>query len=236
MPLESPVVRSILENDVAQITTYCKEVLSVLERMGLGYKSHLITNFVDTWRFTNPQNTADPREVTVIYVGRFERVQTPDLVIKAFKQVAEQFPNAKLLMVGYGTMYEELTALVKELNLENAVSMLGKQTDVRKFLWSSDIFVSTNFGYIASLEAMSAGLAVVAPNFGILKETIIDGETGLLVEEHNVDQLAAALISLIKDQALRKKLALNGKESVQHYDIRKVAPQMAEVYQLAFKK
>ena len=236
MPLESPAVRSILENDVAQITTYCREVLSTLERMGLGYKSHLITNFVDTWRFTNHQTTRSQRDVTVIYVSRFERVQTPELVIKAFKQATEQVPNAKLLMVGYGTLYEKLEALIKELNLEHAVSMLGRQTDVRKFLWNSDIFVATNFGYIASLEAMSAGLAVVAPNFGILKETIVDGETGMLVEEHNVDQLANALVSLIKDEEFRRKLAYNSQQSVKNYDIREVAPKMAQVYELAVKK
>lgn len=236
MPLESPEVRSILENDTYQITTYCREVLGVLERMGLGYKSHLITNFVDTWRFTNQQLAAPQREVTAIYVGRLERVQTPGLVIKAFKRVADQCPNAKLLMVGYGTLYAELQSLIKELGLEHAVSMLGRQTDVRKFLWNSDIFVATNFGYIASLEAMSAGLAVVAPNFGILKETIVDKQTGLLVEEHNVDELADALVSLIKDEEYRKKLAHNGWKAVGHFDIREVAPRMARVYDLAVEK
>ncbi len=236
MPLESPVVREILQKDATQITTYCKEVLVALYRMGLGYKSHLITNFVDAYRFANPPEPKLSRDVTVVYVGRLERVQTPEIVIKAFKQVADQYSQAKLLIVGYGTMYTELRSLVKELNLEHAVSMLGKQTDVRKFLWNSDIFVATNFGYIASLEAMSAGLAVVAPNFGILKETIVNAETGLLVEEHNVNQLASALISLIKDEALRRKLAANGRQFVQHYDIREVAPKMAGIYQLAVEK
>jgi glycosyltransferase involved in cell wall biosynthesis len=235
MPLESPAVKSILVNDAAAITTYSKEVLSVLERMGLGNKSHLITNFVDTARFKNPSASILPHEITVTYVGRLEPVQTPEIVIQAFKQVNTQFPNAKLRIVGYGTLYEYLKGLIKELNLESAVSMMGKQTDVRKFLWTSDIFVATNFGYIASLEAWSAGLAVVAPNFGILKETISHQNTGLLVDEHDVDQLAYALISLIKDEEFRKKLAFNGVQTVKSYDIRQVAPKMAEVYQSVIK-
>jgi glycosyltransferase involved in cell wall biosynthesis len=113
--------------------------------------------------------------------------------------------------------------------------MMGKQSDVRKFLWSSDIFVATNFGYIASLEAWSAGLAVVAPNFGILKETINNKNNGLTVEQHDVDQLASALISLIKDKEFRRKLALNGEQAVKNYDIREVAPKMAEIYQSVIK-
>ena len=235
MPLESPAVKSILANDASAITTYSKEVLSVLQRMGLGKKSHLITNFVDTTHFKNPSVSILPHETTVIYVGRLEPFQTPEIVIKAFKQVNTLFPNAKLQIVGYGTLYAYLNTLIKELNLEDSVSMMGKQSDVRKFLWNSDIFVATNFGYIASLEAWSAGLAVVAPNFGVLKETINDKINGLLVEQHDVDQLSYALISLFKDKEYRRKLALNGRQTVKSYDIREIAPKMAEIYQSVIK-
>ena len=173
MPLESPVVRSILENDVAAITTYSKEVLGTLQKLGLGQKSHLVTNFVDTPHFKNP-TAIPPHPVTVIYVGRLEPVQTPDLVVKAFKKVHEQIPNAKLTIVGYGRMFDTLKQMIAEFKLENAVTMTGKQTDVRKYLWQSDVFVATNFGYIATLEAWASGLAVVAPKFGVLKETVSD--------------------------------------------------------------
>ena len=235
MPLGSPEVRDILENDAAAITTYSKEVYGFLEDMGLGAKTTFITNFVDTEHFKNPDSTVPPHEITVTYVGRLEKVQTPEIVIQAFKQVNAQFPTAKLNIVGYGTMYDSLKSLVKELKLEDAVLLPGKQSDVRKFLWNSDIFVATNFGYIASLEAWSAGLAVVAPNFGILKETISNGNNGLLVEEHDVDQLASALISLIKDKQFREKLAFNAAQTVKSYDIREVAPKMLDVYRSVIK-
>jgi glycosyltransferase involved in cell wall biosynthesis len=107
---------------------------------------------------------------------------------------------------------------------------MGKQTDVPKFLWNSDIFIATNFGYIATLEAWSAGLAVIAPDFGIMTETITHGENGLLVKPQNVEALSSAIISLLKDKQLREKLAFNGAQTVQEYDIRTVAPKMAQVY------
>lgn len=229
MPLESAEVKSILENDVAAITTYSKEILGALQHLGLGDKSRLVTNFVDPPHFKNHQTASHP--ITVIYVGRLEPVQTPDLVIKAFKQVHTRQPTAKLFIVGYGRMFETLKLMIKDLNLESAVTLTGKQSDVRKFLWSSDVFVATNFGYIATLEAWSAGLAVVAPRFGILKETISHGSNGLLFQPANVNDLAAALIRMIEDKQLREMLASNGKQTVKNYDIRAVAPKMSRIYQ-----
>ena len=235
MPLEKHPVRDILENDVTAITTYSTEILGTLQNMGLGYKSHLVTNFVDTPHFKNP--TSPPsRDVTFIYVGRLEPVQTPDLVLEAFKKVHDKQPNAKLTIVGYGRMYDTLKQRTKDYGLQDAVTMTGKQTDVRKYLWQSDVFVATNFGYIATLEAWAAGLAVVAPNFGVLKETVTDKETGLLFEPFNADDLAAKLTLAAQDTELRKQMAQNGSRTVQGYDIRSVAPKMSAIYRSVVKK
>jgi glycosyltransferase involved in cell wall biosynthesis len=233
MPLEKQAVKDILFNHTAAITTYSKEVLSVLERMGLGEKSRLITNFVDTAHFANPNINKDANGGTVIFVGRLEPVTNPDLTIYAFKHVAKEIPNAKLQIIGYGSLYEKLKQLIRDLNLEKNVFLMGKQTDVRKFLWKSNIFLATNFGYIASLEAWSAELAVIAPEFGILKETISDGYNGLLVPPQNAERLGSAIISLLKDKPLRDTLAQNGARTVKNYDIRSVAPKMARIYQSA---
>jgi glycosyltransferase involved in cell wall biosynthesis len=235
MPLESDTVHDLLFNRTKAITTYSKVALDSLKNMGLGDKCHFITNFVDSKRFKNPSPN-QAHDITIIYVGRMEPLQTPELVVKAFKQVHSLFPKTKLLLVGYGTLFAYLQSLVKTLGIEAAVSMVGQQTDVRPFLWKSDIFVATNFGYIATLEAWAAGLAVVAQNFGVLKETVEDKVNGLLVQEHDVDDLAKALIKLVQDEKLRRKLAANGLEKVSNYDIRAIAPKMANVYDLIKEK
>ncbi len=230
MPLKSTPVKDILFNDAAAITTYSKEVLGTLQEMGLESKSHHITNFVDTPRFKNPIGSDSADGEIVIYVGRLEPVTNPDLPIRAFESVHKEFPNAKLHVIGYGSIFEKLKQLVHELNLDGTVLLMGKQTDVPKFLWSSNIFIATNFGYIATLEAWSAGLAVIAPDFGIMTETITHGENGLLVKPQNVEALSLAIISLLRDKQLRERLAFNGAQTVQGYDIRAVAPKMAQVY------
>lgn len=230
MPLKSAAVKNILFNYADAITTYSQEVLGSLKEMGLAKKSHLITNFVDAEQFKNKNSRASPDE-TAIYVGRLEPLQTPELLVQAFKTVNQRFPTAKLQIVGYGRLYEYMKQLIHELNLDETVSLLGKQSDVRRFLWSSDIFIATNFGYIASLEAWSAGLAVVAPQFGILKETVKHEDNGLLFKPNDADDLAKALIKLLEDKDLRAKLAANGLENVKNYDIGAVAPKMAQVYE-----
>ncbi len=232
MPLESPKIRDILHNYTDGIITYSKDVLSVLERIGVGRKTYFMPNFVDTKKFLKPNSAKNnARDPTIIYVGRLENVQTPEVVINAFKKVHEKFSNAKLLVVGYGTRADEVKRLVHDLNLDGNVSLLGKQTDVRKFLWNSDIFVATNFSYIASLEAWSAGLPVIAPDFGILKEVVAHEFNGLLVPEHDADSYAAAIIRLIEDEPLRKKLALNGFQTVRNYDADNVLAKIGDVYQ-----
>ncbi len=230
MPLKSAPVKDILFNNAAAITTYSKEVLSTLQEMGLENKSHLITNFVDTPHFKNPAGSNSANGEIVIYVGRLEPVTNPDLPIRAFESVHKEFPNAKLHVIGYGSIFEKLKQLVHDLNLDGTVILMGKQTDVPKFLWNSDIFIATNFGYIATLEAWSAGLAVIAPDFGIMTETITHGENGLLVKPQNVEDLSLAIKSLLRDKQLREKLAFNGAQTVKGYDIRAVAPKMANVY------
>lgn len=230
MPLKSAPVKSILFNDASAITTYSKEVLGTLQEMGLGAKSYLITNFVDTPHFKKPNGGSGSNGGVAIYVGRLEPVTNPDLPIRAFEHVHKEFPDAKLHIIGYGSIFEQLKQLVHDLNLEGTVFLMGKQTDVPKFLWNSDIFIATNFGYIATLEAWSAGLAVIAPDFGIMAETVTHGENGLLVQPQNPQALANAVISLLRDKQLREKLAFNGAQTVQNYDIRSVAPKMAQVY------
>lgn len=229
MPLRSEPVKQVLAQSAA-ITTYSKEVLGILQSIGFADKSHLITNFVDTPYFKNPSAGSSASGDLTIYVGRLEKVTNPDLPIYAFRHVHKEFPNAKLYIIGYGRLFEHLKQLVQELNLEQTVILMGKQTDVKRFLWQSNIFIATNFGYIASLEAWSAGLAVIAPDFGIMKETIQHEENGLLVQPQNAQALASAIIRLLQDKQLREKLAVNGSKTVKDFDIRSVAPRMTAVY------
>ena len=104
------------------------------------------------------------------------------------------------------------------------------QSNVKKFLWDNDILVGTRGSYITTLEAWAAGLAVVAPRFGIMKELISDGENGFLTSPKNVDELSSVLLRLIRDKNLRERIISNSLKAVDEHDINKIGPQIYNIY------
>jgi glycosyltransferase involved in cell wall biosynthesis len=163
-------------------------------------------------------------------VSRLSKPKDPMTPIRAFAQVRKEVPEATFKIVGYGPLYEDANRLVQDLNLEGAVTLVGMKSDVRKFLWESDVFIGTRGSYVATLEAWAAGLAVIAPEFGIMKEIISNGEDGLLVPPGNVNQLASAMISLIRNKDLQTTIATNGAQALKKHDIRNVASSIAHIY------
>jgi len=227
MPLYNPEVIKVL-NHAKAITTYSPSILEVLSKLGVESKSYLIPNFVDTESFKRPTPRDYRSARKVIFVSRLEPEKDPLTVIKAFKYVKDKISNSTLIVVGNGSLYKELQDLIHMLKLDNNVILMGQQYDLRKFLWDSDIFVGV--GYLTLLEAWAAGLPVVEYNWGILEQLISHRKNALLVPPHNPKELAQALVELMENEQLRKKLALNGMETVKNHDIRNVAPIIGNIY------
>jgi glycosyltransferase involved in cell wall biosynthesis len=163
-------------------------------------------------------------------VSRLSKPKDPMTPIRAFALVHKEIPEATFTIVGYGPLYEYANRLVQDLNLREVVTMVGKQSDVRKFLWDSDISIGTRGSYITTLEAWAAGMPVIAPNFGIMKEIISDGDTGLLVPPGNIDELASAMINLVKNKDLRSTIVANATKALEKHDIQNVASSIVEIY------
>jgi glycosyltransferase involved in cell wall biosynthesis len=229
MSIETPETLSVLKHaDV--VITYSQRVLNVLKELGMDSKSRLIPNFVDVESFSRPTSVGDGSGTRIVMISRLEGHKDPVTPVRAFYYVRKEVPNATFQIVGYGSLYNYINDLIQDLNLEGAVTLVSKKTDVREFLWDSDIFVATKSGYIAVLEAWAAGLAVVAPECGIMKEIISNYENGILVSPNDIEQLASAMIRLIKDRDLRRTLAMNGMKTVKKHDIGEVAPRIADIY------
>jgi len=152
--------------------------------------------------------------VTFITTGRLAAVKNHALLLRAFAHVVRSAPGARLVVVGDGPERARLTALVDELGLGRAVTLLGFRTDVRDQLAQADVFVlSSSYEGIsmALLEAMQAGLPAVATRVGGVPETIVDGDTGVLVEPDDADGLAAALLRLAASPDLRAEMGRRGR-------------------------
>lgn len=162
----------------------------------------------------------------VVAVSRLVPVKGPLLTIKAFAITQKAIPHATLEMVGDGALRGECEALVARLGITASVTFHGAQPSdqVAALLSQASLFVQHSvktedgqteaFG-ITPLEAAASELAVVASRSGGFVETVVDGETGILVEEHDVEGMARAMIDLLNTPARAKEMGRAGRTRVE---------------------
>jgi glycosyltransferase XagB len=137
------------------------------------------------------------------YVGRLKKYKNIDTVLLAFAQVIKKFPTAKLTIAGEGDAIRMLKKLVKDLSLEKNVVFSGRITEEEKVILFQEswlmIQASSFEGWgITVIEANACGTPVVASNVIGLRDSVLNGKTGLLFEERNETELASILIGLTK--------------------------------------
>lgn len=145
---------------------------------------------------------AQPGALRLVTVGRVAAVKNLGLLIRAFAPLAARWPRTSLTIVGDGPERAGLEELVSTLKLRDSVSFLGFRSDIDQLLAQSDLFVLSSLSEgipMSILEAMKAGLAVVSTNVGGVPATVVDGETGLLVESGDEAAMTRALAALIED-------------------------------------
>lgn len=138
-------------------------------------------------------------------VGRLANQKGQSYLLRSFVRVREVLPSAHLVIVGWGELEEELTALSRELGIAEHVTFAGKRLDVAELLGTFDLFAfsSVHEGQgIAILEAMAAGLPLVTTSVDGIVDMVKHEETGLLVPSRDPDALAAAILRLHDDKAL----------------------------------
>lgn len=159
-------------------------------------------------------NIADT-DIVIVTIGRLhnEHKRISDL-IEAVALVRRSEPRIRLLVVGGGNELESLQEHARRHGVSESVSFVGYQPDVGLPLALADVFALASaresFGLVA-VEAMLAGLPVVASAVGGLREIVADAETGFLVPPFQPARLADALARLCEDRALRQRLGAAGK-------------------------
>ncbi len=161
----------------------------------------------------------------LLTVGRLVKRKGQGLVIEVLPKLLKKFPNLVYLIVGHGPEEDCLKARVKSLGLEQVVIFLGNVSDqdLPAYYQLADVFVMPavdlagdveGFG-IVYLEAASFGLPSVAGKSGGMMEAVVDGQTGLLAEPNNYDDLIDKISCLLCDQALYQKIAIKARIRVE---------------------
>ena len=149
----------------------------------------------------------EPGSQLVGVVARLEPEKGHPTLIEAWPKVLRAVPDAYLLIVGEGSRREALEAQARELKIAHRVIFTGRRDDVPAVTAALDVAVLPSYREaqgLSILEAMALSRPVVASNVGGIPEMIEDGRTGLLVEPHDADALAAGIIRLLKDHPLRR--------------------------------
>ncbi len=145
----------------------------------------------------------------IVAVGRLDAMKAHDVLLRALACVT----GARLTILGDGGERAALQRLAVELRIGDRVDLRGWVEDPRAHLPRYDVFVlpSRSEGFpLTMVEAMLAGLPIVATPVGSIAEAITDGETGLLVPVNDVEALATALVRLRDDYELRVRLGTRG--------------------------
>jgi L-malate glycosyltransferase len=180
----------------------------------------------DLARFTEPADGGAVRAElglgdapVVVSVARLAPRRGHDLLLAGFRRLLATLPVARLVLVGKGEMREHLERLVAEQGLARQVSFAGyRDRDLPAVLAAADCFAlmapGSDDSCRAALEAMAAARPVVGRALGALPETVVDGETGLLVPDDHPESIASALGAVLRDPARARAMGAAGRRRV----------------------
>jgi glycosyltransferase involved in cell wall biosynthesis len=174
----------------------------------------------------------DGRPPRLVAVGRLAAPKDPLTLVRA---IAAAGRPCSTCIVGDGPERAAVEAEIRALGVESRVELVGERDDVPRLLADSDVFVLSSRSEgspLSVLEAMAAGLPVIASAVGGVPELVEDDITGLLVPAGDPGRLAAALDRLLADPSLRRRLGAAGRERVRaRFDLDAVRRAHLELYE-----
>ncbi len=200
---------------------------------------NIIPNGVDLDHFSPDVSPIDEfcdGKLNILFVGRLEKRKGLNYLLEAFKQVKQEIPNSRLIIVGPGTRlrhkYEKLVARsgLKDVVFAGFVSY----DELPRYYKTADVFCAPatgreSFGIIL-LEAMAAGKPIVASNIEGYASVVTHGVDGLLVPPKDKETLAQALISVLTDQSLRQEMGAKGRVKALEYSWEHIAQNVLNYY------
>lgn len=174
---------------------------------------------------TKARNSNYKKENIILNVGSLTNQKAQDVLINAFSNIDK--PNWKLIIVGKGNKRTEYEALIKSLNLQSKILLLGQTKDIANYYNKSKIFAFTSKfegSPNALIEAMHFGLPCISTDCPTgPSELITDKHSGYLIPVGDQKQLEIRLTTLMNDEELREKFSINAIKSVKSLEAEPVS-------------
>ncbi len=206
-------------------------------------KIHLIRNGCEIEKFdpNYPPQLALKRQLgfadsdpVLLLLGRLEAQKGHSVLFAALKEVLRDFPQARLVCVGEGSLRPALEAELRRLELTASVRLVGYQSNVQDWFSLADICVLPSFFEglpLVAIECLAAGRAMVATAVDGTPEVVIHEKTGLTVLAGDAQGLAAAIVRLLRDPGLRARLGAAGRCRVEiHFNLSRQVRETERLY------
>jgi glycosyltransferase involved in cell wall biosynthesis len=172
-------------------------------------------------------------EVIVVTIANYRKQKGYRGLLEAARIAAASFPQLRFLVIGYGPLEKRIKAWHAELGLADRVLLLGYREDVMELLCAGDIFVLASHyegGPIAVLEALAAGLPVVAGAVGFVPDVMTDGVEGFLVRPLDPAAMAERIVELAKDPQLRQRMSSAARVAGTRLDMHSAVRELERLY------
>ena len=195
-------------------------------------KIRVIANGIDSGRF--PEHHYSERPKRIAMVACLREGKRVDVLIDAAPRILEHHPEAEFLIVGDGPCREQLAALAQATRVADRFQFVGHRDDVPALLAGADLFVLPSESEAfpnAIIEAMAAGLPVVATSVGGIPELVTEGVTGRLVPPGDANAIAEALIDLLDAPERAASFGRAGRRTIeQTYSFDRMVAQFESLY------
>ena len=223
IPFFKRVIYSLVERVMLNFTAYVLCVSeydkALAEKWFLSKSPKLLAvhnGIKDTFNVKLHKDVLCTGVLKLIMVGRFSLKKDHLLLIKAVEKINKEYPNSVVLtLVGDGDLFEVAEQYVNTHGLKNVISLLGERTDINELLVQNDVFclISNYEGLpISIIEAMRAGLPVIASDVGGNNELVKDGVNGFLVERGNSEQLVERISFLLEHREILRDMGQKSRE------------------------
>jgi L-malate glycosyltransferase len=215
---------------------------SIRKTMGEDVPVQVVLNGVDVERFHRNGQSADlPSSISIPSgapvvgtVAVFRTQKRLDDWLEAARLIRKEIPEARFLLVGDGPLKAEVESAIKVKGLRDVVFTPGLIEDVRPFLASMDVYMMSSIFEglpVALLEAMAFECAPVCTSVGGIPELISDGSNGRLVAPQRPEELASAVIDVLKTDGLRNRLAQAGRQTViDGFSMQRMTRELEDIY------
>lgn len=211
-------------------------------------KVKVIPYGVNLERFRLPESDT-PKELIFLAVGRFTLKKAPLTTIRAFAETLEQFPEARLVMIGGKEgQYARCAELAAELGLQEKIDFTGVLSADEIAAWMRRAFAFVQHSVTAAdgdmegtpnsvLEASACGLPVISTRHGGIIDAVIEGETGLLVDEGDGEGMARNMIELARNRERAAQMGRKAREHImQNYEAEKQIRKLFDVLSAAVSR